>query len=160
MAGYVYLIGSSVFKWYKIGKSRTPQVRISTLGVLLPFKIKVYAVWKAKDHTALEAELHQKYAYCRVNGEWFSFDNGEVESLFRLIPEAARVYPTGDLRSVFAAFSNIDTDERGGKRVIGVRVQKLRGNFTPEEREIKRQEAIKNQREKKLQRLSCLSSIK
>jgi hypothetical protein len=27
MAGYVYLIGTPIFGWYKIGKSITPEVR-------------------------------------------------------------------------------------------------------------------------------------
>jgi hypothetical protein len=48
MAGYVYLIGNSIFNWYKIGKSVTPEVRIKDLGILLPFKIKVMSIWKAE----------------------------------------------------------------------------------------------------------------
>jgi len=36
MIGYVYLIGSPTFGWYKIGKSRKPEIRIENLGILLP----------------------------------------------------------------------------------------------------------------------------
>ena len=31
--GYVYLIGTPVFGWYKIGKSKTPVVRVQNLGI-------------------------------------------------------------------------------------------------------------------------------
>ena len=41
MAGYVYLIGTPIFGWYKIGKSKTPEVRIKDLGILLPFKLHI-----------------------------------------------------------------------------------------------------------------------
>jgi hypothetical protein len=54
MTGFVYLIGSTTFGWYKIGKSITPEVRIQNLGILLPFKIEVIAVWKAANHHAME----------------------------------------------------------------------------------------------------------
>src|ERR1017187_8550118 len=149
MAGYVYLIGSKVFRWYKIGKSRTPEVRIKALGILLPFKIEIIGVWKANNHTLLESELHQKYEYSRVNGEWFSFHNNEAEKLFQFLPEIARVYPKENLNSILTSFSNIVEDQRLGKKITGVKVQKLRGNFTPEEREQRRIESMRKQKEKK-----------
>lgn len=160
MVGYVYLIGTPVFKWYKIGKSRTPEVRVQDLGILLPFKIEVIGVWKAKNHTALESELHSKYNYCRINGEWFNFEHNEVHQLFQLLPASVRVYPSDNTPdSVFARFSNVEEDRRKGKKVIGVKTQKLRGNFTPEEREEKRQAAIRRQKEKKLIREISKSPI-
>ena len=78
MSGYVYLIGTPVFGWYKIGKSKTPIVRVRDLGILLPFKIRVIGVWKAEDHTLMEQALHEKYIDNRVNGEWFEFDRKEM----------------------------------------------------------------------------------
>ena len=149
MTGYVYLIGSKVFRWYKIGKSRTPEVRIKDLGILLPFKIEVIGVWKAINHSMLESELHKKYAYCRVNGEWFSFVNEEAEKLFQFLPDTARVFPKSNLDSILSSFSNIEEDQRKGKRIIGVRVQKLRGDFTSEQREDRRLRSISLQRENK-----------
>jgi hypothetical protein len=118
-------------------------VRIKNLGILLPFKIKVIAVWKAHDHTALERELHDKFRYCRINGEWFQFHHDEIKILLEFIPESVLVF-------FDEQFSNIDEDTRKGKKIIGVRTQKLRGNFTLEEREVKRQAAIQAQKEKKL----------
>jgi hypothetical protein len=153
MSGYVYLIGTPVFGWYKIGKSKTPIVRVRDLGILLPFKIRVIGVWKAEDHTLMEQALHEKYIDNRVNGEWFEFDRKEVYRVADAIPLSARVYPaTGTIAEELDRFSNVVEDTKFSKRVLGVRVQKLRGNFTPEERDQKRREGIERQRLKKLQR--------
>lgn len=150
MAGYVYLIGNPVFKWYKIGKSLSPEVRVQDLGILLPFKLVVIGVWRAADHSDLELELHARYEYCRINGEWFQFEHDEIHHLFKLLPKAVCVYPSETTpNSILEKFSNIEEDKRGKRRIIGVRTQKLRGNFTPEEREQKRQTAIEAQRRKK-----------
>lgn len=81
MAGHVYLIGSRRFHWFKIGKSSRAAIRVSELGILLPFKVEVIAVWNAIDHTKLENELHKQYAACRINGEWFSFSNDQLNTL-------------------------------------------------------------------------------
>lgn len=71
--GYVYLIGTPVFGWYKIGKSKTPEIRIKDLGILLPFKIKILGVWEAQNHHLMESTLHEMYDERRINGEWFEF---------------------------------------------------------------------------------------
>ena len=145
MAGYVYLIGSTKFGWYKIGKSIDANVRVKDLGILLPFKIRVLQVWKADNHHLMEKALHELYASNRINGEWFEFTKDEVTTLIENIPTEARV-------EGFDAFSNLHEDTKDNRRVLGLRVQKLRGNFTPEEREQKRQAAIEMQRQKKLAR--------
>jgi len=149
MSGYVYLIGSPVFGWYKIGKSRTPEVRIKDLGILLPFKIHVLGVWKAENHHMMESSLHEIYSSKRINGEWFEFSKKEAKIMFNSIPAEARIYPTEISEHPLDKFSNVEEDTKKAKRIIGVRVQKLRGNFTPEEREAKRIAAIKKQREKR-----------
>ena len=139
--GYVYLIGTTTFGWYK---SKTPEVRVTNLGVLLPFKVKVYCVWAAKDHSAMERALHELYAANRINGEWFEFTIPQIKALIASIPPETVVSS-----EALDSFSNLGEDTRKGKRVIGVRTQKLRGNFTPEEREAKRQAAILEQAKKR-----------
>ena len=69
--GYVYLIGTPIFGWYKIGKSRTPEVRVKDLGILLPFKVEIIGVWKAVNHHLMESTLHEMYKTNKINGEWF-----------------------------------------------------------------------------------------
>lgn len=72
--GYVYLIGSSRFGWYKIGQSKTAEIRIKQLGILLPFKIEVFSVWMTDNPSRLESSFHQHYSDFHINGEWFSFE--------------------------------------------------------------------------------------
>lgn len=148
--GYVYLIGTPTFGWYKIGKSITPEVRIKDLGILLPFKIEVIAVWEADNHHNMEKAMHELYAANKINGEWFEFNKKEIQILISKIPESARA----SLNEKVVKFTNIAEDLKLDKKIIGVKVQKLRGNFTPEEREAKRIAAIEQQRQKKLLKAS------
>ncbi len=148
-SGYVYLIGSSVFGWYKIGKSITPEIRIKDLGILLPFKIEVIGVWGAKDHHKMEKALHEMYKEQQINGEWFEFTKEKIQEVFSSIPPDTRIFPLENSELSFRKFSNVEEDTKKSRKVIGVRVQKLRGNFTAEEREARRIEAIKKQKEKK-----------
>ena len=76
--GYVYLIGSRRFGWFKIGKSLSPKLRIKNLGILLPFKIHVLSVWGTSNHTLLESLMHERYADKAINGEWFSFSSKDL----------------------------------------------------------------------------------
>ena len=149
MAGYVYLIGSPTFGWYKIGKSITPEVRVKDLGILLPFKIHVIGVFRAEDHTLLERTLHEIYSDNRINGEWFEFTKKGVYSVFDSIPPEAVIYPVDGIKQSFDKFSNIEEDRKDSKKILGVRVQKLRGNFTDEERAERRDACIENKRKKR-----------
>lgn len=155
MSGYVYLIGTSVFGWYKIGKSKTPEVRIKDLGILLPFKIRVFRVWKAVDHSRMERALHEMYAANKINGEWFQFTKIQLKVLFDKIPDETLVFGNDALDH----FSNIQEDSRQAEgsnysgKVLGVKIQKLRGDFTPEEREQKRLESMEKRRLKKAEKI-------
>lgn len=131
MAGYVYLIGTPVFGWYKIGKSITPEVRIKDLGILLPFKIHVMGVWAAANHHLMETTLHEMYADCRINGEWFEFTKKSVYDVFNKIPSETRIYPVEGINHAFDKFSNITGDTKNDRAIIGVRVR--RGTQSEEE---------------------------
>jgi len=144
MSGYVYLIGNPIFGWYKIGKSITPEVRIKDLGILLPFKIKVIGLWRAENHHLMETSLHEIYDNNRINGEWFEFTGDDIGRLVQSIPDEVRIYLDRTDK-----FSNIDIDTKQSNRIIGVRVQKLRGNFTPEERDERRIASMQAHAEKK-----------
>lgn len=122
MPGYVYLIGSIRYKWYKIGKSSHAAIRISELGILLPFKIHVIAVWKTEAYHALERQLHEKYAERRINGEWFKLGKNAVQTLVKDLSYLST--------SITTEFSNIQYREI--KPFI----------LTPEECERRKQESI------------------
>ena len=149
-AGYVYLIGTPIFGWYKIGKSRTPEVRVKDLGILLPFKLHVIGIWGAKNHHLMESVLHEMYQMNRINGEWFEFSSKEVFNVFSTIPEETRIYPKQTDNHPLDRFSNIEEDLKNNKKVIGVRVQKLRGDFTPEERDSRRNLSVFHQKISKI----------
>lgn len=76
--GHVYLIKSSE-GYYKIGRSKNVQQRISTLGVQLPFDIEVLHTIKSDDYRLLETELHELFAPKWVRGEWFALSPDDIE---------------------------------------------------------------------------------
>lgn len=108
--GCVYILGSTRFGWYKIGKSRTVSVRVQNLGVLLPFKIEVFAVWATSNPSLLERLFHEKYTENAINGEWFSFSRLVLAEIVDDEPpcEARRIFP-GEATSL-ARYSNITRD--------------------------------------------------
>lgn len=112
MSGYVYLIGNDRFQWYKIGKSKDAQVRVEHLGILLPFKLKIFGIWKAQNHTLMESALHEQHTTSRINGEWFTFSKKQVEELHLSIPTVACVFWHTDPNSTseFSTFSNMERD--------------------------------------------------
>lgn len=91
------------------------------------------------------------YAKNRINGEWFEFNSVQIEKLIAEIPSETVVFS-----EAFDKFSNVVQDMRDGSKVIGVRTQKLRGNFTEEERAAKRDAHIAIQKEKKAKKASLL----
>lgn len=105
--GYVYLIGSSRFGWYKIGKSRTAAIRVQTLGILLPFKIEVFGIWKAGDPSALEVAMHCRYAEQHINGEWFSFSPEQLTAILGSEPPLQAVLVEAD---GLCMFTNLKAD--------------------------------------------------
>lgn len=102
MAGHVYLIGSPTFHWYKIGKSVDAAIRVTDLGILLPFRIEVIAVWKVHDHHQTEKLLHEKYEEHHINGEWFNFTHNQIRKIL-IDMRAVQV-------RVMSGFSNIEND--------------------------------------------------
>lgn len=81
MRGFIYLLGSEKFGWYKIGRAKSAQIRVRTLGILLPFKIRIFAVWETNDSLKSEQEMHLSLAEYHLNGEWFSMPFDMVREL-------------------------------------------------------------------------------
>jgi Meiotically up-regulated gene 113 len=109
--GYIYLIGSKHFRWYKIGKSRTPNIRIKNIGVLLPFKIRIFGLWRVEDSSLAEATLHELYSKKNINGEWFLLKDEDVEALIsKILPVDARIFPHEGSDTFLTDFHNIPHD--------------------------------------------------
>jgi len=150
MTGYVYLIGNPTFGWYKIGKSITPEIRVQNIGVLLPFKIEVVGIWKSENHSRLEKHLHQTYDDFRINGEWFRFSKTQIQMLFDRLSEGVCVFRAKEHpESPFAKFSNIDRDCPEDS-TIRFKIKKMRGKFTPHERNAIRLASMIEQAQKRL----------
>lgn len=95
--GFVYLIGSDKYGWYKIGFSKNCEMRTDQLGILLPFKVELFAVWKSADAFALEGEMHDKYSHFHIHGEWFSLGEDERHQIVVDVPpvQASLIFPVG-----------------------------------------------------------------
>lgn len=78
-AGYVYLLQQVNGAHYKIGHTKDPESRNKTFGIQLPFAVEFICLIKSEDMTMLEAELHQRFAEQRVNGEWFALSPEDIE---------------------------------------------------------------------------------
>lgn len=92
----------------------------------------------------MEAALHDIYKKNRINGEWFEFTGDDIGKIINSIPEEARVYLDNTDK-----FSNIDEDRHKDRVVTGLKIRKLRGNFTPKERELKRIESMEIKKKNK-----------
>lgn len=77
--GYVYLLQSMTDPiHYKIGRTSSPDNRIKTFGIQLPFKVEYIALIKAYNMYALETALHEKFSDKRIDGEWFALNPDNI----------------------------------------------------------------------------------
>jgi len=65
----------------KIVISVKPKQRLSSLQTSNPDKLKLVAYTFGGDAGGIESELHEKYADCRLKGEWFDLPKGDYERL-------------------------------------------------------------------------------
>jgi len=72
--GFVYL-AMSVKGWYKIGMSKEPYKRMSSLQVGSPIEIKLVHRIFTFDCIALEKALHDYYQAYWLRGEWFELSD-------------------------------------------------------------------------------------
>lgn len=79
--GFIYLLGSKKFGWYKIGRCTTPRIRIRELGILLPFKVELFALWKVENPVSCEKHFHLQFEGAHINGEWFSLHEETINVL-------------------------------------------------------------------------------
>ena len=80
--GFIYLIRtwSRTEQFFKIGWSRTPNLRIKDLRIGCPFPMEIVDVCAGT--VEKERELHAFYAHRHVTGEWFALTVDEVNHLF------------------------------------------------------------------------------
>lgn len=82
--GYVYLIQEPTLGSYKIGKTKNPEDRLRTFGVLMPIYPEYLCLIETPNHHWLETHLHKRFASKRLRGEWFALSPEDVEFIKRL----------------------------------------------------------------------------
>lgn len=88
-SGYVYLLKAEN-GLYKIGRSRTPDVRIRDITkAVAPFDIKIIHTAFYPDCYKAESDLHKLFREKRRRGEWFELSNEEVMVVIAHAYEAA-----------------------------------------------------------------------
>lgn len=75
---FTYLIFDG--KYYKIGKSKNPNLRIKSLKTANP-KIKLIAFGEGVE----EKDLHRRYKSKRIGLEWFKLHRKDVQNIIRLL---------------------------------------------------------------------------
>ena len=82
-SGCVYLI--RVGEQYKIGLSGEPLVRFIEISKdVSPMPCHLLSVIRVDNMAAAEGVFHDKYQYCRGNGEWFYLSNDQVIELMMM----------------------------------------------------------------------------
>lgn len=89
IAGYVYAMLADN-GLVKIGKSKTPGIRLDRLDVVLPYRMSLLCCFAADDALAEEKALHERFTDRRVNGEWFDLTNADITYLKTLDEDVAR----------------------------------------------------------------------
>lgn len=77
-SGYVYLIREMNEGHFKIGLTSNPEDRLNHFSVKLPFKVEHTCLIETGDMYTLEAQLHDRFADKRVDGEWFALEPEDV----------------------------------------------------------------------------------
>lgn len=80
--GYVYVLHSE--HGYKIGKTKNVNQRMSYFGLKLPFKTTLVLLIQSDRYSELEKILHRKFESKRINGEWFTLNNKDLNYIKNL----------------------------------------------------------------------------
>lgn len=87
----IYIIENPEAKVYKIGCSKNPIERLKTLQTGNHVKLNIIFEHDTKHNQLLETTIHRRYIFNHVNGEWFKFDDNELEQVKRAIIERESV---------------------------------------------------------------------
>jgi hypothetical protein len=78
--GYVYVIRADTGH-YKIGRTNNVPNRMKLFAVKLPFNFEIITHFPCEDMYEAESHLHDFFSEKRVNGEWFTLNQDDVEAL-------------------------------------------------------------------------------
>lgn len=79
--GGVYVINIKDTNKYKIGYSKNLEARLKSFRTGSPFKINLTHQVITRHYKSLEKHLHELFKYKRVRGEWFTFQEEDLNKL-------------------------------------------------------------------------------
>lgn len=82
-AGWVYVLKQIGGENYKIGHTKNLDDRMYLFRVKLPFKVEFEITIQTADRRKLETELHNHFKDKRVDGEWFTLSNEDLDYIRR-----------------------------------------------------------------------------
>lgn len=78
--GFIYLIKEdSINGYYKIGMSIDINARLISLQCGNPYNLKIVSSYYTDNMVQEEEEWHNKFKESRINGEWFSLNDIEID---------------------------------------------------------------------------------
>ncbi len=108
-SGYLYLIGSKKYNWFKVGLTRKDEFgrRINAIQRYLPFELDFIRVWLSVPPVdEVESSIKNEFSKWRTRGEWFYFMKCEemlsavtsrIEELTRCKPRAGEKFSNESL---------------------------------------------------------------
>ena len=69
----------------KIGVSKTPKKRLTSLQTSNPHKLEIAHTFPAEQAAEAETRLHERYDYAHVNGEWFRLTKEQMAELTQIV---------------------------------------------------------------------------
>jgi len=80
LSGFVYVLRAESGH-YKIGRTKSPDSRMKTFSVKLPFRVEYELLIRSDNCRELEKGLHARFSDRRVDGEWFALSPEDIEAL-------------------------------------------------------------------------------
>lgn len=107
--GYVYILQVEGQPYYKIGCATNPLVRMRELQCASPRPMMLIHTIRAENMCKLERQFHLHYQDKRVQGEWFSLSQRDINAL-RAIEEIISVEMIDVIMETLAAASDTNED--------------------------------------------------
>ena len=83
--GYVYLIKNRHTGNYKIGISKNVASRLKTLNSAAGGGLELLHTIESSDMRRTESELHERFAFARLQNEWFALQPENVEKIQKIV---------------------------------------------------------------------------
>ena len=77
----VYALSTHDFAYVKLGMTSSLKQRFINIQTACPFKLFLWLGIRTPIPEQIESYLHKKYKEFRVNGEWFSFRQEQLDEL-------------------------------------------------------------------------------